>query len=318
MAKPRIFISSTYYDLKHIRNNIERFIEEMGYESILFESGDIPFQHDLSLDKSCYKAIDDAHIQILIIGGKYGSAVSGTELKKEKSPSKEKMYEFYNSITRQEYITANEKGIPIYFFVENNVLSEFSTYKKNRNNTEIEYAHVDSINIFKLIDEIYNLKTGNFIKGFDKFEDIEHWLKLQWAGLFVTFLENQRNKIELKNLSEKISELGNVSTTLKEYTEALMRKIQPDDYLGIINKEDLRLKQDKAMRLNEEAMIKHLRDRYKVSLNPLRIYEILEKSSDLPDFLKKCGLKKDEVEAFIDEHGRYAIPEYMDFFKRFI
>ena len=54
MAKPKIFVSSTYYDFKHIRKNIETFIEEMGYEPILFESGDIPFKHDQDLDKSCY------------------------------------------------------------------------------------------------------------------------------------------------------------------------------------------------------------------------------------------------------------------------
>ncbi|EJL6905653.1 DUF4062 domain-containing protein [Vibrio cholerae] len=32
MAKPRIFISSTYYDLKHIRNAIESFVDGFGYD----------------------------------------------------------------------------------------------------------------------------------------------------------------------------------------------------------------------------------------------------------------------------------------------
>lgn len=43
MARPRIFVSSTYYDLKHIRSAMEVFIDSMGYESVLFESGEIPF-----------------------------------------------------------------------------------------------------------------------------------------------------------------------------------------------------------------------------------------------------------------------------------
>ena len=42
MAKPRVFVSSTYYDLKHIRDRPEAFIESFGYEPVLFESGDIP------------------------------------------------------------------------------------------------------------------------------------------------------------------------------------------------------------------------------------------------------------------------------------
>lgn len=34
MAKPRIFVSSTYYDLKHIRSSPENVIESSGYEDI--------------------------------------------------------------------------------------------------------------------------------------------------------------------------------------------------------------------------------------------------------------------------------------------
>jgi hypothetical protein len=46
MAKPRVLVSSTYYDLRHIRNSLESFIEGIGYEAVLFESGDIAFHHD--------------------------------------------------------------------------------------------------------------------------------------------------------------------------------------------------------------------------------------------------------------------------------
>ena len=42
MAKPRIFVSSTYYDLKHIRASLSLFIDSLGYESILFEKGQLP------------------------------------------------------------------------------------------------------------------------------------------------------------------------------------------------------------------------------------------------------------------------------------
>ena len=72
MAKPRVFISSTYYDLKYIRKDLEVFIDGMGYDSVLFESGDIPFQHELALDESCYQEIQNCHMLILIIGGRYG------------------------------------------------------------------------------------------------------------------------------------------------------------------------------------------------------------------------------------------------------
>ncbi len=44
MAKPRIFVSSTYYDLRHVRDNLQEFINGMGYEHVLFELGDIFFK----------------------------------------------------------------------------------------------------------------------------------------------------------------------------------------------------------------------------------------------------------------------------------
>jgi hypothetical protein len=37
VVKPRIFVSSTYYDLKHIRNNLKSFIDGFGYDAVLFE-----------------------------------------------------------------------------------------------------------------------------------------------------------------------------------------------------------------------------------------------------------------------------------------
>ena len=64
MAKPRVFISSTYYDLKHIRKSIELFITEVGYESVLFENGDIPFDSEHPLDESCYKELELSLIHI--------------------------------------------------------------------------------------------------------------------------------------------------------------------------------------------------------------------------------------------------------------
>ncbi|MDK7489347.1 DUF4062 domain-containing protein [Bacillus paranthracis] len=42
MARPRVFISSTFYDLKYVREDIARCVRDLGYESILFEKGEIP------------------------------------------------------------------------------------------------------------------------------------------------------------------------------------------------------------------------------------------------------------------------------------
>jgi len=57
MARPRIFISSTFYDLKQIRAELDMFIESLGYEPIRNEEGDIPYGKDEALEEYCYKEI---------------------------------------------------------------------------------------------------------------------------------------------------------------------------------------------------------------------------------------------------------------------
>jgi len=301
MAKPRIFISSTYYDLRHIRNSLENFINEMGYEPILFESGDIPFKNDLSLDESCYKEIENSHMQVLIIGGRYGSG----ESKEEKKPkiSKEKMYQFYNSITKIEYKTAIDKGIPVYVFVEKQVLAEYDTFKNNRDNETINYAHVDSINIFKVIDEIFSQKTGNYIKGFEKFEDISSWLKDQWAGLFSDYLKNNRNKIEIKTLSTRINELGSITGALKEYTEAIMRKIQPHDFEKLIDEEDKKIETEKATNFEREAMIRYILEDGGSTQTARQVYQQFKTSHTLEEFVGKLKINE-SLKSNLLEHDR--------------
>lgn len=41
-GRPRVFVSSTYYDLRIVRADLERFIKEMGYEAVLYEKAIFP------------------------------------------------------------------------------------------------------------------------------------------------------------------------------------------------------------------------------------------------------------------------------------
>ena len=51
MARPRIFVSSTYFDLRVLRADLERFIREMGYEAVMFERGHIPYGSEQALEE---------------------------------------------------------------------------------------------------------------------------------------------------------------------------------------------------------------------------------------------------------------------------
>jgi hypothetical protein len=140
MARPRIFVSSTYYDLKHVRSSLDLFIESLGFESVLSEKGDIAFTQDSTLDESCYREAAGADIFVLIVGGRYGSETGG----RQKVPSRT-FFERYESITKKEYESAATRDIPVYVLVESNVYAEYQTYFRNKDNKEINYAHVDSI-----------------------------------------------------------------------------------------------------------------------------------------------------------------------------
>lgn len=184
MAQPKAFISSTFIDLKDIREHLNSFIEDYGIKPVLFEKDSITFTPDKPIDESCYKEVENADIFILIIGGRYGSPASSEKNKLKKGIKN------YISVTKKEYLTAVDLGIPIHIFIEGNVLTEFHTYKKNKQNKDLNYAYVDDINIFILIEEIYNRERNNYLKRFASCNDIILYLQQQWAGMFKEYIDN--------------------------------------------------------------------------------------------------------------------------------
>lgn len=247
MAKPRIFISSTYYDLKHLRSSLDLFVESLGFESILSEKGDIAFSPDTPLDDSCYREASNADIFCLIIGGRYGSESSGREKKEKKG-----FFEKYDSITKKEYEEAVKKEIPTYILIESSVYSEYHTYLRNKENSDIHYAHVDSENIFKLIEDILAKPKNNPVHTFEKFADIELWLREQWAGLFRELLQRLSDQQQIGNLSTQVDDLKEINNTLKRYLENVMSKVSPDDSPALIKFEEERLEERKRLKYIRE------------------------------------------------------------------
>ena len=323
MAKLRVFVSSTYYDLRHIRSSMEGFIESMGYEPVLFENGDIPFHHDISLAEACYSEVNNSHMLILIVGGRYGSA--NEERKKKTSESAiEKMYETYNSVTKKEYETARAKDIPIFIFVEKGVKAEYETFKSNRDNKTIKYAHVDSVNIFHLLEEILAQKKNNYVREFDKFEDIVQWLKEQWAGIFADLLIKKNDSETLRDMSSQLLELNQVTKSMKEYTESIMRKVQPDNFETIIIKEEKKLRENKALRFSEEPLIAYiivlalaLGDTGTVT-TPLELLSAFETSKSLSDFLKQIKFPEIHSKELFGPNGEVSNREYDELFRKYV
>ncbi|WP_447600336.1 DUF4062 domain-containing protein [Nitrospira sp. Nam80] len=254
MARPRVFLSSTHFDLKHVRSSLETFITAMGFEAVLSENGTITYSPDVPLDESCYREAQACDIFVLLLGGRYGAESSPrSEIGKE-------FYDRYNSITKKEYIAAREKNIPIYILIDRAVWAEYETYLRNKGNKDIKYAHVDSINTFELIEDILLQRIKNPIRQFDNHSDIESWLREQWAGLFKDLLQRMQSQEQIASLQSQVVQLSEMNITLKRYLETIIPHIiAPQESKVLIETEKKRLDQVRVEReLSENQLGKIL------------------------------------------------------------
>jgi hypothetical protein len=215
---------------------MEVFIESLGYDAVLSEKGTIAYSPDQPLDESCYREVKNCDLYVLIIGGRYGSETSET-----KTGSARSFFERYESVTKMEYTAALEDDVPIYILIEKAVHAEYQTFLKNRDSKQINYAHVDSVNVFHFIDAILAQPRNNPIQTFEKYYDIESWLRIQWAGLFRELLKQRSNQSQLRGLTTHVQELSEVNKTLRRYLEEVVTKVSSKDAANLIQAEDSRL-----------------------------------------------------------------------------
>jgi hypothetical protein len=204
MAKPRVFISSTYYDLRQIREDIERMVRELGYEPIRHETGRIPYSRDDKLENSAYREVELSDIIVSIVGGRFGS--ESTE-----HPGL--------SISQAELRRALDHGIQVYIFVEKNTLSEFNTYQLNKDTADVKYRYADDVRVYEFIEELYALPQNNPVQGFETSADITDFLRSQWAGLFQRFLQDEQRLREMKVLEEMNASAKTLRDLVTFFTE---------------------------------------------------------------------------------------------------
>lgn len=226
MAKPRVFISSTCYDLDILRGELRPFISSIGYEPVMSEYSDVLFDPRTHTHDSCIKEIPGCDIVILIIGSRFGGKAVPSALQMidfesvRKKSTATKSFDDLSllSITQLEVLKAVENSIPVYVFVDDRVMHDHHVYEKNKDKEIIDKIDFPSIQkkdtakyIFEFMNFLSHRLTGNAIATFSSLDEIKSHLLSQWAQLFQRLLsENKLHSIETRryrDFSERIEDL---------------------------------------------------------------------------------------------------------------
>lgn len=283
MKKVNIFISSTCYDLSQIRSDLKDFITEIGHNPILSEEHDFPINPNLSNAENCINAVKkEADIFILIIGNRYGHTLESGK-----------------SITNTEFLTAVEKGIPIYTFTLKEMVNIMPIWVKNQ---DADFSStVDDNRIFKFIQDVRK-NSGLWNFPFEKAQDIVTTLKSQLSNLFNEALQ----------VRHKVNKLGH---------DELYSKISSKALDLVLNKEGAyEIKFLMQCMCDEIAKYKYLKNDYKYSIvlkSHHRITKIAEYSEwsllqigQIENIIKSLGgIMKNAFPVF---YGKPGVPSDLD------
>lgn len=211
MPAPRVFISSTCYDLRYIRENLKFFVRTLGYEPVLSEEGAVFYDPALHVQDACLADVPSCQMFVLVIGGRSGGIFKGSD----------------KSITNAEYSEAVKSKLPIFALVERPVFEQHRLYQSNRSNLAIDakkinYPNVDSARIFDFIDEVQSQSANNALVPFSDFEELQSYLKQQWASLLFRFLLNDG---EAKRTRELVSSLATATKNIEFLTRQVVQSI---------------------------------------------------------------------------------------------
>ena len=177
---PGVFVSSTCYDLAQVRTDLSDFIRVLGLTPFLSEHDTFPLDPSLGTAENCTTTVGrSADIFVLVVGGRYGSVPDDST----------------RSVTNLEYLTARNLGIPIYAFVQRDVLAMLPVWRDNPN---ADFRSVvDSPRVFEFVDQ---LKRDVWVSPFSSAQDITAALRNRLAALLKHSLD-----LRLKLADRKLS-----------------------------------------------------------------------------------------------------------------
>ena len=269
MAIPRVFISSTFYDLVQVRYNIGDFIRNLGYEPVMHERAAITYTQTTELENDCYNELSNCDIVVCIIGNNFGTKSQSSEL----------------SITMEELKAAIKAKKKVYVFIAKDVFIENRTYEQNKESGNFKSAYTDDL---KIHEYILNLKKENkiVISSFETTDEITNTLKLQFAGLFQSFLQEQARVTNDKitfDLAQTAENIKHLINEMNEYNQGFIKYFD-----GSVFAVNMTLQQI----------------RKKLGLIKTSIY--VKNVEDLDEFMDFIGFESKEVDNFLDDERKYV------------
>ena len=164
---PRVFISSTVYDLKDVRGAVTHYLKS-SYDLQVYasENRDFPIKARLHSYDTCLARLRECNLVILLIDRRYNSDPTAPD---------------GVSITQREFRAAVAEGVPVFTFVRRKTWDERKDFKdfkktlgasertlssdaaafKEFNNGYDRYA--ESYRIYRFIDEVTQDSSSNWI-----------------------------------------------------------------------------------------------------------------------------------------------------------
>lgn len=173
--QPVIFISSTCYDLKQVREDLKEFFENnYGFDAMLSEFDSFPIDPCIGTFENCLNNVDNcADIFVLIVGTRYGFITDKGK-----------------SITNLEYLHAKAKGIPLFVFISKQLYNTLPLWRENKNG---DFSSItDNTKIFEFISEIYD-ESQQWIYTYETVRDITTTMKNQLRLIFTDGLNYKKS-----------------------------------------------------------------------------------------------------------------------------
>jgi hypothetical protein len=157
-ALTRIFISSTVYDLKDLRNTVQNALRHFGYAVLASEDGSIPVDSSQHSYDICLKAARDSECLIAIIDGRFGGTMPDGK----------------TSITQAEIEAALGIGKQVLVFVRQAVWDAKEVYNVFRKTGQpfVPSTIVHDERVFGLIDVVRKRARANWIFQFNLPDDL--------------------------------------------------------------------------------------------------------------------------------------------------